>query len=100
MHMKCYIGNDIAFTLSSMMRVINMVLPSVNSEPNIVDGVCRQFTATNLQVHIPTSDTAILLLGHNKSERNAHRSIPEICISLGARFGLNKTGCYLVVTEI
>jgi hypothetical protein len=85
MHMKCNIGNDIAFTLSSMMRVINMVLPSVNSEPNIVDGVCRQFTATNLQGHIPTSDAAILLLGHN---------IPEICISMGARFGLNKTATH------
>ncbi len=33
MHMKCNIGDDIAFTLSSMMRVINKVLPSVNSEP-------------------------------------------------------------------
>ena len=37
MHMKCNIGNDIAFTLSSMMRVINKVLPSVDSEPNTME---------------------------------------------------------------
>ena len=37
MCMKCNICNDIDFTLSSMNRVINKVLPSVNSEPNTME---------------------------------------------------------------
>ena len=37
MHMKCHIGDDINFTLSTMMRVINKVLPLVSSEPNIME---------------------------------------------------------------
>jgi hypothetical protein len=37
MHMKCNIGDEIAFALPSMMRVINKVLPSVNSDPNTME---------------------------------------------------------------
>ena len=37
MHMKCNIGNDITFRLSTMMRVINKALPLVSAEPNIME---------------------------------------------------------------
>ena len=36
-YLKCNVGNDIAFTLPSMMRVINKMLPSVNAEPNTME---------------------------------------------------------------
>jgi hypothetical protein len=35
--MKCNIGGDISFILTTMMRVINKVLPLVSSEPNIME---------------------------------------------------------------
>ena len=37
MHMKCQIVDDIAFSLSKMMRVINKVLPLSNADPNIME---------------------------------------------------------------
>jgi hypothetical protein len=37
MHMKYEIGEDIKFTLSAMVRVINKVLPQVSSVPNVVE---------------------------------------------------------------
>ena len=37
MHMKCNIGNDITFSLSTMMRVINKALPLVSAEPNVME---------------------------------------------------------------
>jgi len=37
MHMKCQIADDIAFPLSTMMRVINKVLPLSNADPNIME---------------------------------------------------------------
>jgi hypothetical protein len=37
MHQKCKIGNDINFDLSTMMRVINKVIPLVSLEPNILE---------------------------------------------------------------
>ena len=35
--MKCQIADDIAFPLSTMMRVINKVLPLSNADPNIME---------------------------------------------------------------
>jgi hypothetical protein len=37
MHMKFNIGDDIKFTLASMMRVINKMFPLMGSEPNIIE---------------------------------------------------------------
>ena len=37
MHMKFDIGDDIKFTLESMMRVINKMFPLMGSEPNIIE---------------------------------------------------------------
>ena len=37
MHMKCQIGNGIVFSLATMMRVINKVLPLANFDPNIIE---------------------------------------------------------------
>lgn len=37
MHMKCKIGDEINFTLPTMMRVINKVLPLVSLEPYIME---------------------------------------------------------------
>jgi len=44
--MKCNIGGDISFTLTTMMRVINKVLPLVSSEPNIME------IADNIQLRV------------------------------------------------
>ena len=41
------------------------------------DGNRRQFTAASLQIHKPTMDSTILILGDNRSGSNACTSSPE-----------------------
>jgi hypothetical protein len=80
-----------------MMRVINKVLPSVDSEPNTMEIA----GSLPLQIYSYTYQhrTRRYFFWVTTKVRETP-TIPEICISLGARFGLNKTGCYLVETEI
>jgi hypothetical protein len=72
-----------------MMKVINKVLQSVNSEPNRVE-IAGSLPLQVFRKHMPTSEATILLMGDNKSGSNACTAFPEICICLGAGFRPNK----------
>jgi hypothetical protein len=66
-HMKCQIGNDIAFPLETVMKVINKVLPLANFDPNIMEIANDSAALTRLLSHSISREQPIIDLACNST---------------------------------
>ena len=89
MHMKCMIGDNISFNLSTMMRVFNKVLLSVSTEPNIME-ISDNNKPIKVYRYTFQHCTQRFFLGDYKGWFLAFASFSTKDISLGAELCLDK----------
>jgi hypothetical protein len=91
-HMKSLVAVDIAFPLSTMMIVVNKMLPLSNADPKQNESSGGGFTASSLPIYL--SDTLMLFLGYSKRWSHVFCSFQGQNIILGTRLCLDKQDLY------